>query len=165
MTTPTEVFEFQAPILRQDSGLRYHYFPVPAEIAACLQESGSKRVVVTIKGNTYRRALQSTKKAPCVIVGLDLLREVSCSLGDVIAVKIISDPEADVIEMGEEFTEVLKQDPDASKRFYSMTIGQRRSLAYYATSAKRSDTRVKRAFELARKLRTYTLNSDLSNED
>jgi hypothetical protein len=36
-----------------------------------------------------------------------------------------------------------------------------RSIASYVTSAKRQETRIKRALELAHKLKTYTLYGDL----
>ena len=41
-----------------------------------------------------------------------------------------------------------------------MTPGRQRGLAYYITSAKTTDTRLKRALEIAHKLRTHTLYGD-----
>jgi uncharacterized protein YdeI (YjbR/CyaY-like superfamily) len=58
----------------------------------------------------------------------------------------------------------LEQDEEAAARFYAMTRGRQRSLASYVTSAKREETRVKRAVELAHKLRTRTLYGDLHPE-
>jgi hypothetical protein len=158
-------FVFEAPILRQEGGMRFHYIPVPVEIADTLLASGSKRVLVSLSGKSYRRAIQSSKTAPCVVVGMNILREVGYRFGDIARIEIEGDRNSDKVDLGEEFEEVLNQDEDARKRFNSMTTGQQRSLAYYVTSAKRVETRIKRSFEIARKLRTYTLYSDLHDGD
>ena len=153
-------YTYDAPILRQDTMMRYHYFPVPESICSELVKSGHKRVIVEIRRKTIRRAIQSSKSNPSVILGMPWLRDLGISLGDIIEVSIWSDPASDHVDIGEELKEVLRQDPEASERFYNMTIGQQRSLAYYVTSAKRVDTRIKRALEIAHKLRTRTLQSD-----
>jgi hypothetical protein len=38
-----------------------------------------------------------------------------------------------------------------------MTVGMQRSLAYYVSSVKNTDSRIKRALELAYKMKTETL--------
>ncbi len=157
----TNRFEFLSPVLRQEGGMRFHYLPVPDDIAKELLALGSARILMTINGRTFRRAIQSSATSPSIIVGMPILKEVGAVEGDNIAVVIEPDPEPNKIDMAEEFVEVLRQDKEAARRFYAMTPGMQRSLAYYVTSAKRVDTRIKRALELARKLRTRTLNSDL----
>ena len=81
------------------------------------------------------------------------------------AVRCEPDPTPQAVELGEELTEVLAQEPEAAARFYAMTPGRQRSLAHYVLSAKRVDTRIKRALELAYKIKTNTLNSGLVTSD
>ena len=50
--------------------------------------------------------------------------------------------------------------PSAAARFASLTPGRQRSLAYYVDSAKRDATRIRRALDLAHKLKTHTLYGD-----
>ena len=63
--------------------------------------------------------------------------------------------------MGEELEEVLRQDAEAFARWQTFTTGKKRSLALYVTTAKRIETRIKRALELAEKIRTNQLHSDV----
>jgi len=139
-----------------------HYIPVPTDIAKILEASGTKRVIATINGFSIRRALFGSGDGERFIVTSRVfLREIKASPGDVVHVEMISDPEPDRIDLGEEFETVLAQDSDAAERFFNMTTGRQRGLAQYITSAKRVETRIKRALEIALKLRTDTLHEDL----
>jgi Bacteriocin-protection, YdeI or OmpD-Associated/Domain of unknown function (DUF1905) len=155
------MFSFPSPVLRLETQLRQHYVPIPIDIAEALEASGTRRVIATINGLTVRRAILRNKKGDrYIFVSMDMLRQIKASLEDVVLVDLITDPEPDRIDLGEEFEAVLAQDSDASERFFEMTKGRQRGLAHYVTSAKRIETRIKRAFEIAEKLRTYTLYDD-----
>lgn len=45
-------FEFPAPVLRRETGMTFHFIPVPPEIAEQLFESDTKRVVARVNGKT-----------------------------------------------------------------------------------------------------------------
>ncbi len=140
-----------------------HYIPVPVDIAQALEATGSRRVIATINGISIRRALFGNSDGERFIVAnRDLLRQIKASVGDVVNVDLISDPDPDNIDLGDEFEAVLAQDSEAANRFYGLTTGRQRGLAYYVTSAKRIDTRIKRALDIAYKLRTNTLHDDLT---
>lgn len=118
-------------------------------------------MILDMAGIEYKRAIQGGVNEPAVIVvGLDILRTVRAREGDEMTLQISIDPEPDYVELCEEFQAVLDTDSEAAERFYSFTKGRQRSLAYYANSAKRSDTRIKRGLELAEKIRTNTLHGD-----
>jgi hypothetical protein len=51
----------------------------------------------------------------------------------------------------------MEQDEEAGKIFFGMTVGMQRSLAHYVSSVKNTDSRIKRALELAYKMKTETL--------
>ncbi len=158
---PTE--PFAAPVLRQSGGYNSHYLPVPLEIADAYKSAGVKRVIATLNGKPFNRAILGNADGErFLIVGLPILREIMAHLGDIVMIELKPDPEPDRIDLGIEFTEVLEMDEEAAERFYSFTPGHQRSMAYYVTSAKREETRIKRALELAHKLRTRTLYGDRS---
>jgi hypothetical protein len=116
---------------------------------------------VSLNGHTLRRAIQGPKDGErYVLFGVPFLREAGVQEGDVVPIELYPDPDPDYIDLGDEFAEVLEMDEAAAARFYSMTPGRQRSLAYYVNSAKREETRIKRALELAHKLKTNTLYGD-----
>lgn len=158
-------YHFAGPVLRQDVGFRQHYIPVPPEIADDLLATSGRRVIAVMNGHEERRAIQSNKDGErFILLGIPLLREIGAKLGDIVMVTLRPDPEPERIDLGEELTAVLEQDEEAAARFYAMTPGRQRSLAYYVTSAKRTETRITRALELAKKLRTHTLYGDLNEK-
>jgi hypothetical protein len=152
---------FKAIVERLDDGYRYHYFPVPADVAEALKASGTRRVIAELNGKPFRRALQSrAAEGDVIMVGQAVLRELGLRMGHSVEVLLRPDEDPDRIDLGEEFEAVLEQDEEAAARFYGFTPGKQRSLAYYVTSAKREETRIKRALELAHKIRTRTLYGD-----
>lgn len=158
-------YHFAAPVLRQQTGLKQHYVPLPVEVADELKAAGVRRVIATLNGRPVSRGVQGNRDGErFVLLSNVLLREIGARLGDIVTVDLKPDPEPDRIELGEEFTAVLEQDEEAAARFYAMTPGLQRSLAYYVTSAKRTETRIARALELAQKLRTRTLYGDVHGE-
>ena len=151
---------FAAPVLLSESWPAYHTIPVPAEVAAVLAASGTRRVVGRLNGLPIRRALVSLGGGTVLIVGRGTLREAGLSAGDTALVDIEPDPEPDRVDLGAEFEAALAADDEAAERFFGFTPGRQRSMATYVTSAKRPETRVRRALELAHKLRTHTLYGD-----
>lgn len=154
-------FTYPAPVLRQEAGLGQHYLPVPAEFAVAYRDAGIRRLIATLDGHPIRRALMNTRDGEFyILVSLSHLRTLRADYGHTVTVSLAPDPEPDRIELGDEFTAVLEADEEAATRFYSFTPGRQRSLAYYVTSARREETRIKRALEIAHKLRTHTLYGD-----
>ncbi len=62
--------------------------------------------------------------------------------------------------MPDAFALVLEQDPAARERWDTFPVGRQRSLLHFITSAKQEATQIKRAWELAEKIRTHTLYGD-----
>lgn len=161
MAPKTPQIEFPAPILKQDTGMRYHYMPIPAEVALELMESGTRRVILTVNGIEENRAIHTSKETPFFfIIGLPILRRMGIKLGDMVLAKVCSDPEPDKIDLPSELEEALAMDHGASVRFNKMTPGMQRSIVSYVTSVKRPDSRVRRAMEITYKMSTYTLHGD-----
>ena len=157
---------FIAPVLKADTGfLKQHFVPVPGDIAEVLLEAGTRRVIASLNGREYRRAIQNSKDGEYFIqLGLPIMKEIGAQYGDEIRVGLTSDPDPDAVDLGEEFSEVLEMDEEAAARFFGFSPGKQRGLALYVNSAKRSETRIKRALEVAHKLKTYTLYGDKKPE-
>jgi len=159
-------FSFASPVLRQEGGFRYHYVPLPMDVGEALHSAGVRRLLTTLNGHPVSRAVQGRADGEqFLIVGQALMRDIGAGLGDMVSITLEPDPNPDVIDICSELQEALDQDEAAAKRFNSMPLGARRSLAYYADSAKRPETRLKRAYELAYKLSSYTLYGDAKRID
>ena len=151
---------FAAPVLRSTLWTGYHLIPVPAEVAEALLGSGTRRVVAVLNGLPVRRALTTHAGETVLLVGRGLLREIGVAEGDTVFADVSPDPEPDRVDLGDELEAVLADDAEAAERFFGFTPGRQRSLALYVTDAKRPETRLRRALDLARKLRTHTLYGD-----
>ena len=161
MEPQEEAYHFAAPVLRLETGMKMHYVPLPMDMAQELNERKIRRLIGTLNGFPVRRGVQGRKDGEqYLVLGRSLLRDIGVIEGDTVIAELQIDPDPDFVDLGEEFEAVLADDEDAARRFYAMTPGKRRSLAHYVTSAKRVETRIKRALELAYKLRTYTLYGD-----
>lgn len=155
--------EFDAFVFRLEDGMHYHAIEVPIDAATRFEKKKIKRLLITLNGVESRRALQRKKDGRRIImVGGDLLREAGLAEGEPAMVAIRPDPDPDYIELGEEFEEVLRQDHQARERWESFSLGRRRSFASHVNSGKKAETRLKRALELAEKIRTYTLYGDIN---
>lgn len=168
MTMPAlPTFEFPAPVLKDETNAQwtFHYIPVPADVADVLVENNTRRVILTVNGKTANRYMYQHRDGEYrLILGLSTLRELGHRPGDVLLASLHPDPDPDSVDIPEEFEEALADHPGARTRFDDWTPGKKRSLVSYITQAKRPETRMKRAYELAHKLETYTLHGDLHPE-
>ena len=154
---------FTVPLERLEDGMKHHVVVIPDDIADQFEGKEIKRVIIKIEGTEYRRAIQRKKDGRRIMVlGQHILKECDLRLGEEFTLTIQPDADPDHVEMGEELAEVLAQDDAARARWETFTVGMKRSLALYVTQAKRSDTRIRRALELAEKISSGTLHSDKS---
>ena len=159
-------YHFAAPVLRLETGMKQHYVPIPMEMADALKDAGVRRVLATLNGHTLSRGIQGRKNGEkYLMLGRSILRDIGANFGDTVVVSIVPDPEPDRIELCDELKAALEQDQEAATRFASLVPSHRRGLNYYVESAKRADTRIKRALDVATKLRTHTLYIDLKKEE
>jgi hypothetical protein len=155
-------FRFTATLVQLEQGVRYHALPVPAEAAAAWRRAKVRRLVGTINGHPVKRALMAHADGDAfLIVGRELMATANLSRRQPAAVSLRPDPTPDRVDVPPEFTAVLNDDAAARARWATFTPGRRRSLMIYITTAKTEPTRIKRALELARMIRTHTLHGDL----
>ena len=162
MTESAPKFEFAAPVLRYvEGGMTWHYIPLPDDVADGLLDHGVRRLIATINGVPFNRAILRRKTGERYIVASrSLLKDVGAKFGDTVILDVKPDPDPDTPGIPEELVAALENDSEAADRFYAMTAGRRRSLSHYVTTAKRPETRERRALEMAHKLSSYTLFGD-----
>jgi uncharacterized protein YdeI (YjbR/CyaY-like superfamily) len=91
------------------------------------------------------------------MVGNTLRKAAKLKAGDKVEV-IFTLANPDEIKLPEELMEVMEQDPEGKEVFSKFTPGLQRSLAYYVTSVKNVDSRIKRALELMDKAKAGKLH-------
>ncbi|MCB1076275.1 MAG: DUF1905 domain-containing protein [Verrucomicrobiae bacterium] len=152
---------FSSRVERLEGGMRFHVIPIPEDIAESFRSRKLTRVIATIQGQPIRRAIIGSKEiGPHLVLGRPELKSCGIAFGHPVTVRLEPDPEPEAIELTEEFLEVLAQDEAARERWEGFTVGRRRSLAVYLTGVKRPESRLRRALEIAEKLRTHTLYGD-----
>lgn len=161
---PDVAVQFHAPVLRLDEGIINHCLPLPEEAVAVFIPAGIRRVLATLNGRLYRRGIITRADGNhMLLLGQPLLREIGAREGDMVQVLLEADPEPDAVDVPEEFEAALAMDDAAHQRFEALTPGMQRSLVMYISTAKRSETRITRSLEMARKLRENTLHGDKKN--
>lgn len=142
----------------------HHCLVVPPAVAADLKARKLRRLTGTFNGRPFNLALQSRAgdDERFLLLSRQTMRDLKVRAGDAVAVICQPDESPDEVQLAEELREVFNQDEAAAARFNALTPGRRRSLAHYVSSAKGIDTRIKRALELAHKLRTNSLYGDLN---
>lgn len=152
---------FTTTVVRLETGMRYHALPVPDDVAADFTAAGIRRVIAVINGHACKRALQNhADGGGFIIAGADLLKTCGLKLRSTATVSLAPDPEPDALDIPQAFALVLEQDHEARGRWETFPLGRQRSLLHYIQSAKQEATQIKRAWELAEKIRTHTLHSD-----
>lgn len=142
----------------------HHAVPVPPAVVAEMKQRKLRRLVGTLNGLPFNLAIQGRagEEERFLQLSRQTMRALKVRAGDFIAVECGPDEAPDEIVLPEELAEVFEHEPEAAARFHAMTPGKRRGLVHYVSSAKGIDTRINRALELARKLRTHTLYGDLN---
>lgn len=130
------------------------------DAAKAFIEAHSRRVIMRGPDQEdLHRALQLRKDGYALIMlSKAVLKAWKCEVGDKVTVEIRPDTTKYGMPMPEEFEIVLEQDPEAAEAFEALNDGRKRGLLYYAGGAKSEASRIKRALELAEKLRTGTLH-------
>ncbi len=158
------VFRFTSALVQHETALGLkHLLPVPDEAAVAWKKARISRLVGTINGHPVKRALQNhADGGSFLLMGRPLLSEIGLTLKSVAQLEIGPDPTPDKLDLPEEWLAVLAQDDAARARRESFTVGMQRLLVYSVSTAKQEPTRIKRALELAAKLRNHGLHRDRS---
>lgn len=150
-----EEFYFESPIQRLNDWMRMHVVRIPDAVADAMKATGARRFVGTMNGMKVNRAMQFREEVGYIFtLGNEVLTKARLSEGDLVALIVRVDPNPDHIELPETFEQVLEQDEEAHAKWEALTPGSKRSLVHYLNTAKRHETKIKRALEVAHKLKT-----------
>lgn len=131
---------------------------IPEQTLEELSQPKRIRVEGTINGTPFNLAIQHLKDGRrFLMVGNALRREAGLKAGDMVNVKF-TPANPDEVQLPEELTEVLEQDPEGKAYFTSLTPGMQRSLSHYVTSVKNTDSRIRRALDLIHRGKNGLLN-------
>ena len=149
---------YQTELLGSRQIFNHAHILFPVKEVPTWKAAGIKRVNGTINGTPFRLALQSDGEGGLyLMIGKDLCKKAKIEIGQQVQVYIEQDLDPDRIDFAEEFLEVLAQDPEASEKFFAFTLGKQRSLNIYITQVKSVNSRLKRSFELADKIKRNAL--------
>jgi hypothetical protein len=158
-------FRFTSQVMRLDQGMPFHILPVPDEAAAAWKKAKVRRLIGTVNGHAINRALMNhADGGSFLIVNRDFMKEAGINLKTPAVLAFQPDPAPDRLDLPEEFRLALDQDDAARARWDTFKPGRQRSLLVYITGAKTEPTRIKRALDLAQKIRTHALYSDLQKK-
>lgn len=88
-----------------------------------------------------------------LMLGAGWLRDAGLDVGDRAELVLRPQPDPDHVEMPEELSAALDADPVADHAWSLLTPARQRTLAYTVARPKRSETRLRKAAELAADLR------------
>ncbi len=147
-------YTFEAVLERHTKGMRYHciYFPFNVE-----KEFGSKgqvRVLGIFNGvNAERALIPNGQGEHHIVFGTDLRRELKVRMGDVVSAEVWLNPDPLKLDIPEELEAIFEIEPLVKTRFETkLTNSTRRNICYWINSAKREETRTKRALDMMNRL-------------
>lgn len=119
------------------------YVEIPFDVEAVF---GAKRVKVKARfdGVEYRGSI--VRMDGCFMLGLTqaLRKEIGKKPGDAVEVVVEKDEEERVIELTEDFTAALEQNPAAKEYFQSLSFTHKKEYSQWITGAKKAETRTAR---------------------
>lgn len=134
--------------------IRYagHYIPVPAAVAKQLSSTFPFRVLCTINGHTFHRAIvKQGEKGHVITVGRPDMKQACMLQGQEITVELRPDTSEYGYEVPEELLEVLRQDEAGRAAWEAWSPGQQRGALHYICSTKNPDLRIKRSLYMVAK--------------
>lgn len=136
---------FTSTLDRFDGNLWYYYLPVPAAIANQFITGKDRRVVCTLNQTAvFQAALMPLGDGNFFVnVNKTIRTKLKLQLGSDVQVLLQKDTSEYGLPVPEEFTELLKQDEEGSKRFHSLTPGKQRTLLYIVAKPKSSDLKIR----------------------
>ncbi|MDF2510709.1 MAG: hypothetical protein K0S04_575 [Herbinix sp.] len=107
---------------------------------------GAKRVKVraVFDGIEYRGSL--VNMGGCYMVGMtqELRKKIGKDFGDTVHVTLEKDEEERVVEIPEDFMEVMKESPEALANYEKLSFTAKKEYVTWITSAKKAETRQSR---------------------
>lgn len=150
----SSVVSFSAHLESVDGPMVHHVIIIPDDIAKqFIKGKGSVRILCSIGDKPeFPCALIPRHGRYVIIASLKLIKENNLFIGSALNMSIRTDP-GNGLELPEELSEVLAQDDFAYKAYTALNDGGKRGYIYYIRQGKSVETRIKRSFEIAEKVK------------
>lgn len=134
--------EFTA-IIKQHEGINGAYIEIPFDV---YEIYGAKRVkvVATFDDTEYRGSIVSM--GGCYLIGMtqQIRKEINKNFGDSVFVTITKDEAERIVEMPQDFEELLKENETARDFYNSLSYSNQKKYVKWVADAKRAETRIAR---------------------
>jgi bifunctional DNA-binding transcriptional regulator/antitoxin component of YhaV-PrlF toxin-antitoxin module len=146
---------FESTLLDLDSNLWGHYFPVPPAISDFFKKEDIQRLICTINGAVKIHCALTPRGDGTyfITVNKETRKRLKLKVGDTVQLQLEEDTSKYGMPVPEEFSELIKFEPEADKYFHALTPGKQRSLLYWIGQPKTSNPRLKRALALVEHLK------------
>ena len=146
---------FKSQIIRIDGNVWNLGFQVPSHVVEKYKGQEYKRVVCKINGShEFQCALMPKGEGKYFInVNKEIQKKFGLSEGDEVTAEIKPDESKYGLPMPEELEGLLQVDEEGSKLFHALTPGKQRNLIHIVGTAKRSETRIKKALVIVEYLK------------
>ncbi|MFA6946844.1 MAG: YdeI/OmpD-associated family protein [Pedobacter sp.] len=145
---------FSAHLESVDGPMVHHVIIIPDDVAKqFIKGKGSVRILCSIGDKPeFPCALIPRHGRYVIIASLKLIKENNLFIGSALSMSVRTDP-GNGLELPEELSEVLAQDDFAYQAYTTLNDGGKRGYLYYIRQGKSVETRIKRSFEIAEKLK------------
>ena len=127
-------------------GYMKHYVPIPAEVAAAMENTAASRVNGRLDGHRFQRALHRRDDGSlCLKFGQSWLRDAGIEAGVDVDVVLSAVTDPNQVDIPDELAAALEGNPEAAHAWETLTPGRRRSLVYGIERARRPETKARRA--------------------
>jgi bifunctional DNA-binding transcriptional regulator/antitoxin component of YhaV-PrlF toxin-antitoxin module len=127
--------------------------PVPDDVVEALGAGKKPAVTVTLGGHSYRTTVASRGGQFLVPLSAENREKAGVSAGDDVEVEIVLDTAPRELEIPEDFAAALAADPEARKRFESLSYSGKQRFVLPIGQAKAEETRQRRITKAVTDLR------------
>jgi hypothetical protein len=153
MADTQKIYRFNAPLIELDKTIASHCIDFPLDVQKEFGTNSSVRMLGRINGKDIDRALIPRGDGThYIIVSNEMRRNIGLRRGDNCVVELWLNEEPDKVTVPEELLECFEMEPEAKRAYERQTAGMQRNICYWVDSAKRPETRAKRAADMLNRL-------------
>ena len=141
--------EFEVTLLKPPD-IDGAYFIVPFNVPEVYGTKAHVKVRGTIDGFPYRGLIANMGEGHCMVVKKEIRQVIGKSAGDTVKVVMDIDTEPRIVEVPEDFQQVLNNNPKAKEIFDTFSYTHKKEYVQWIEGAKKQETRenrIKKAIE------------------
>jgi len=145
--------EFEVTLLKPPD-IDGAYFIVPFNVPEVYGTKAQVKVRGTIDGYPYRGSIANMGEGHCMVVKKEIRQVIGKSAGDTVKVVMDIDTEPRIVEVPEDFQQVLNNNPKAKEIFDTFSYSHKKEYVEWIEGAKKQETRenrIKKAVEMIAK--------------